>query len=93
MGFQYNRNNRWQFYGYYTTPTRELVGLNAGTFELGIQLRTVSNLYNVLIINVTILLLQVLYTFCQFSSTRMYVPRDIYILSNITYKRFFFYEF
>lgn len=40
MGFQYNRNNRWQFYGYYTTPTRELVGLNAGAFELGIQLRT-----------------------------------------------------
>jgi type IX secretion system PorP/SprF family membrane protein len=40
MGFQFNRNNRWQFYGYYTTPTRELVGLNAGSFELGIQLRT-----------------------------------------------------
>lgn len=40
MGFQYNRNNRWQFYGYYTTPTRELVGLNAGAFELGVQLRT-----------------------------------------------------
>lgn len=40
MGFQYNRNNRWQFYGYYTTPTKELVGLNAGAFELGIQLRT-----------------------------------------------------
>jgi type IX secretion system PorP/SprF family membrane protein len=39
MGFQYNRNNRWQFYGYYTTPTRELVGLNAGAFELGVQLR------------------------------------------------------
>jgi hypothetical protein len=31
--------NRWQFYGYYTTPTRELVGLNAGAFELGVQLR------------------------------------------------------
>lgn len=39
MGFQYNRNNRWQFYGYYTTPTRELVGLNAGAFEIGVQLR------------------------------------------------------
>jgi type IX secretion system PorP/SprF family membrane protein len=40
MGFQYNRNNRWQFYGFYTTPTRALVGLNAGGFEMGVQLRT-----------------------------------------------------
>jgi type IX secretion system PorP/SprF family membrane protein len=40
MGFHYNRNNRWQFYGFYTTPTRALVGLNAGGFEMGVQLRT-----------------------------------------------------
>jgi len=39
MGFQYNKNNRWQFYGFYTTPTRALVGLNAGGFEMGVQLR------------------------------------------------------
>jgi hypothetical protein len=39
MGFHYNRNNRWQVYGFYTTPTRALVGLNAGGFEMGVQLK------------------------------------------------------